>query len=237
LSANRDATLVGGAPVAWMGRYTLAIPGGIDSSASPGGSGFGLATVDARARLNLVVTLGDGTKFSQAVPLSMQGHWPLFGRLYAGKGSVLGWVEFADRPTDDFLGLLSWVSPAQPKRRLYPAGYEINRTIVGSRYVRPLPNTSPVLAMGPGILQFTGGNLPSEIVNDVLLSTNNKVTNLSSNKLSMTLALPSGQFRGRVVDPLTGKGIPFKGAVLQKRGAGFGLFTGTNQTGRVEWGP
>ncbi len=237
LSANRDAAVVTGAPVAWTGRYTLAIPGENDSSAAPGGSGFGSAVVDGRGRLSLVATLGDGTKFSQAVPLSSQGQWPLFGRLYAGKGSVLGWVEFADRPTDDFLGLLSWVSPAQPKRRLYPAGYEVNRSLVGSRYVRPIPNTSPVLALGPGILQFEGGNLPSEIVNDVLLRTNNKVINLSSNKLSLNLTLPSGQFSGRVVDPVTGKTIPFKGAVLQKRVAGFGLFTGTNQTGRVEWGP
>ena len=240
LWAGRDAAIAavaGAAPVTWAGRYTLALPGQDDSTASPGGSGFGWATVDARGRLSLIATLGDGTRFSQAVPLSTQGLWPLFGRLYGGKGSVLGWIAFADRPSDDFLGLLSWISPEQLKRHFYPAGYEINRPIIGSRYVRPVSNTNRVIALEAGLLQFAGGNLPAEFLNDVRLSTNNKVTNLGSNNLSLNLALPNGQFSGRVADPVSGKAISFKGAVLQKRSAGFGLFSGTNQTGRVSWSP
>jgi hypothetical protein len=94
-----------------------------------------------------------------------------------------------------------------------------------------------VVSFGQGFVEFSGGNLPGAFANAVLLSTNNKVTNLGSNKLTLNLVLPSGQFNGRVIEPLTGKGIPFKGAILQKRATGFGQFTGTNRTGRVFVGP
>jgi len=94
-----------------------------------------------------------------------------------------------------------------------------------------------VVAIEQGQVSFAGGNLPGDFANTVLLGANNKFTNLDSNKLTLNLVLPSGLFSGRVVEPESGRAIPFKGAILQKRAAGFGLFTGTNQTGRVHLGP
>ena len=98
-------------------------------------------------------------------------------------------------------------------------------------------NTNRVVAFEQGLMEFGGGNLLGAFANEVLLNPNNKIINLSSNKLTATMSLDSGKFNGRVVDPATDRAVPFKGAVLQKRAAGFGQFMGTNETGRVYFGP
>jgi hypothetical protein len=69
----------------------------------------------------------------------------------------------------------------------------------------------------------------------VVVTDLSKVINLSSNKLVLTTAKPSGLFSGTVVLPKTGKSKPFKGAILQKLDVGYGYFLGTNQGGRVEF--
>ena len=60
------------------------------------------------------------------------------------------------------------------------------------------------------------------------------MTNLSSNKLSLTFSASTGLFSGKVMDPDSSTLIPFKGAVLQKENAAFGWFTGQySQSGEV----
>src|SRR6266404_972141 len=56
----------------------------------------------------------------------------------------------------------------------------------GSGYIRP-GNGERILNITNGLVSFTGGNLASAIVNQVSLGTNNRVTNLSSNKRCLTL--------------------------------------------------
>jgi hypothetical protein len=237
IMAGRDAVGSPTQAVAAAGRYTLAIPGADDPAASPGGDGFGAANVNARGLLSFTATMGDGSKVSQGIPLAADGLWPLYGRLYAGKGSILGWVAFEDRPQEDFLGLLSWISPSQPRRRLYPGGFEIDKTILGSRYVLRTASTNRAVPFESADVILEGGNLPGAITNAVHVGTDNRVSNLASNKLNLNVTVPNGQFNGRVIDPLTGKPIAFKGVILQKRGAGFGQFMGTNETGRVSIRP
>ena len=81
--------------------------------------------VDKAGRLRLSGELADGTKISQSVPVSPNGEWPLYVSLYGGKGSILSWITFADRTTDQLTGLLNWTKPALltnqgPSRRLHP---------------------------------------------------------------------------------------------------------------------
>lgn len=222
-------------PVPWAGRYTMAVPGA-DDGIAPAGDGFGTALVDARGRLTAGMTLGDGTRVTPAIALTDHGLWPFYARLPAGKGVAASWVTFSDQAGDDFAGDVSWVCPPLATRRFFPAGFAAQTAIVGSRYARPLPNTNRVVDVELGSLQFLGGNLLAPFANEVLVTTNNRVVNLGSNKLTLTLTLPTGLFNGRVVDPLTGRAIPFKGALLQKRDLGAGQFNGTNQTGRVRLG-
>ena len=81
---------------------------------------------------------------------------------------------------------------------------------------------------------LAGGDLTSSITNDLTLSANNRVLNLSSNKMTLTFNLPTGTFRGTVADPnLPTKRIAVNGAVLQGANVGRGYFVGTTQSGTV----
>jgi hypothetical protein len=120
---------------------------------------------------------------------------------------------------------------------MYPAGYEIDRTILGSRYVRPATKTNQIVSFNHGYVTFAGGNLSAGLMDEVLIDANNKVTVVGNDRFTLNLISASGLFTGRGTDPSTGKAIPFKGALLQKRAAGFGQFLGTNQTGQVLFNP
>jgi hypothetical protein len=95
---------------------------------------------------------------------------------------------------------------------------------------------TPILNFSAGQVWLEFGNLPESFTNRIVFGTN-KVTNLSSNKLILTLTTSSGLLKGSVVNPATGKAILISGAVLQKQNIGSGYFLGTNQSGRVYFGP
>lgn len=225
----------------FAGKYTFVIPSGTNAAASPGGDGFGTATVSAAGTVTMSGTLADDTRIAQTVPLSKNGQWPLYVALYAGKGSLLSWVTFTNSPADDFNGLLSWIKPVLvPPAKFYRAGFTNETTINGSRYTPPVGTTNRVLNFTNGIVTFTDGNLGQSIINVVTLQANNKVinnTNASPNKLVLTIVPSTGLFNGTVLVPGTNKIISFKGALHQKQNFGAGFFLGTNQSGRVFFGP
>jgi len=80
---------------------------------------------------------------------------------------------------------------------------------------------------------LTGGNLSQAWTNDFVMSANNRVTNASLNKLSVTLSLGTGLFKGKFFDANVLRIASFSGALLQKTTNGFGYFLGTNQSGRI----
>jgi hypothetical protein len=84
-----------------------------------------------------------------------------------------------------------------------------------------------------GFAAFSGGNLSAPFTNSVALTSSNKISNQSENRLTLSIALATGAFNGSVVPPGSTKSMSFKGVVLQKQNAGFGLFSGTNQTGAM----
>jgi hypothetical protein len=89
--------------------------------------------------------------------------------------------------------------------------------------------------MTDGTVVVTGGNVPQSITNLVSLLANNKITNSSINKLTLTFVPATGLFKGTVVNPaaLTSKPIAFNGVVLQKENVAAGFSLGTNQAARV----
>jgi hypothetical protein len=219
-------------PAPYAGSYTMIIPGQDDGADGPEGDGYGTVRVDGNGGVILAGALADGTKVTQKVPLSMRGDWPLYVPLYRGGGSVLSWLAFNNRPTDDITGLLSWIKPALLTAKQYPGGLTNESMAVGSRYIRPATLTSPVLNLTDTQIGFEGGNLANPFANAITI-VNNKVTNLSSNKLSLALSTATGLFSGGVTEPGTGKIFKFTGAVLQKQNVGFGFLLGTNRSSRV----
>jgi hypothetical protein len=96
---------------------------------------------------------------------------------------------------------------------------------------------SQVVNISTGTISFSGGNLASDFDNDITISQNNRVTNESANRLSMSFAPSTGRFNGSVTPPLGSRPIPYHGIVLQISGLGYGYFLGTNESGSVQLSP
>lgn len=221
----------------YLGKYTLVILGSTDGVTSPGGDGFGTANVDAGGNVSFNGSLADGTVAAQRVPLSKDGHWPLYVSLYAGKGSLLSWVAFTDRPSDDLNGRLNWIKPTLPVPKYYLAGFTNDTELIGARYRAPMGTTNRAVQITNGIVAFSGGDLNMAFTNEVRVGANNKVTNASPNKLMLTIVPSTGLFNGTVTPPGTNKIHTFKGALLQKQTNGSGFFLHNTQSGRVFFGP
>ena len=142
--------------------YTLVISGAPEGTNQPGGCGFGTLSVDTLGNLSFTGTLGDGTNVSQSTLLSKEGEWPLFFSPYAGKGLVLGWVQFTNEAQTDFRGMVNWIKLPQPRAKYYPAGFVFTNgtEVFGSVYTNK---------PGRPALNWTNGLLTLQ---NVLLSSN-----------------------------------------------------------------
>ncbi len=219
-------------PAPQTGKYTLVLPGTDNSDVEPGGDGFGAVTVGSSGALTFAGWPGDNTTASaQSTMVCENGQWPMYLKLYSGKGSMLGWLSFSATETNDLTGDVSWIKPAITNSAFYPLGFTNILAAEGSVYSSHLPLLNLSTDQVCHIL-FTNGNPVANFVNDARFVTN-KVINLSSNKLSLTITNSSGLFSGAVTNPVDGRKITYKGALLQKRNAGRGTFAGTNETGRV----
>jgi hypothetical protein len=217
-----------------QGKYTVVIPGTADSTNTPEGEGFGIVTVSANGGVSFAGSLADGSKVTQAAILSRDGQWPLFASPKALNCLLHGWVDFVGRTSDDLHGVLTWIKAPSPAAKFYPEGFVVQTEAVGSRYVAPLKGT-PVINVHTGQVWFANGNLGQSFTNHVILSSNNTIINLNSNKLALTITPATGLFKGTVNVPGIQKTFPFTGVLIQKQNSGFGFFLGTNQTGRVRF--
>jgi hypothetical protein len=220
-------------PAPQAGKYTLMLPGSDDAASLPGGDSIGTVTVAATGGVTFAGTLGDGTKVSQKALVVGQGEWAFFLPLYAGQGSALGWLTFTNEPASDLRGAVTWIKLPQAST-FYPGGFTNELELIGSAY--QFSNGIPVLNITTGQVSFANGNLPQGFTNMVALSAASKVTNLSTNPLTLTITTTSGLIKGTVTDPTSGKVITLNGVLLQKLNEGHGFFPGTNQTGRLLFG-
>lgn len=221
----------------FQGNYTLLLPDADDSANGPVGHGFAQLGVNSVGSVSFKGTSGDGSAAVQKVPLAANGQWPLYVGLYSGKGSVFGWLTLFNTPTNDVIGPVLWTKPSGVKGPLHCAGFTNELESMGSRYVAPASGTR-VLDFTSAGLVLGGGNLPATLTNAVILSVQNKVTAEVPNtqKLSLTLSVSSGSFKGSFVHPQTRKPSAIKGVLLQKQNFGAGFFPGTNQSGHVFFG-
>ncbi len=221
-------------PAPWAGKYTVVVPGAAGQSTVPEGDGYGSALVLRNGMVSWAGALADGTRALQRTPLSKSGQWPLYAPLYAGQGAILGWVSFdTNQPTDDLSGLVDWLKPSVPGAVYYPAGFARQTTLSGSRYAAPMGATNRVLSFTNGLVVLTGGNLPASLTNTVILGATSAITNGGPLPLVLKFSLPTGLFRGRLLDTGAVNAVNFSGTILQKANHGSGWFLGTNKSGRV----
>jgi hypothetical protein len=211
----------------------LVLPGETGDPATPDGSGYGLVMVDRSGLAILTGSLADGTAFSQSVPVSREGDYPLYASLYGGKGSLIAWLKFT-LPPGLTNSAASWIKPFSASARYYPAGFTNVFEVEGScyRYV----STNRVLDLTNGEVIFSGGNLLTPLTNAVLWTATNRVLNQGTNPMFLTLSLTNGYLSGWFKVPGVKQTNQFKGVLLPQQNRGDGYFLGTNQSGRLYLG-
>jgi uncharacterized repeat protein (TIGR03803 family) len=229
------------------GPYTAVVAGDPANATVPIGAGYGTVTVGKTGHLRLAAVLADGTKLSQGATLSRSGHWPLFAPLYGGRGLLLSWVTFtnagggtagASSFLEELYGELVWIKP-HTKAKYYANGFDLEATLVGSRYIPP-PDGGNVLAFTNGLISLIGGNLVPNITNSIALLAGGKASVQGLNDLRVSFRPSTGFFSGTAANPsapLLSAPIPFSGVVLQAQNSGYGFFLGTNLSGGVVLAP
>jgi hypothetical protein len=89
----------------------------------------------------------------------------------------------------------------------------------------------------PGVtnafVEFTDDNLARAIHQRGGIRSGQPDYQLSTNRLTASIQLPTGLWLGRVNDPTTGHSFPFQGAFLQKQNLGVGYFLHESDAGPV----
>jgi sugar lactone lactonase YvrE len=224
-------------PAPQVGKYTLVIPGGDDSSVRPGGNGFCTLSVNIFGNVILSGVLADGTKVKQKTFINRQGVWPLYAAPYKGQGAILGWMNFVTNQVDaDLTGTVYWFRQPQPTAKVYPGGFSFPDGIAAMGSAFSLTNGTPLLNLpsgGVSVLQL--GNPLQSYTNNFTLGTDNKIA--SANGLSATITTTSGLFKGTALSLGNGTSVPINGVLMQKQNTGFGFFLSNGQSGAVYLGP
>ena len=218
-------------PAPFAGTYTLLVPGSNGDTSLPAGSGFGFVRVNASGKARLAGMLADGTKFSQSASVASDGAWPLFAPLAGGSGQILSWLNFASQTNSDLSGALSWIKLPTMNAHFYPAGFSNVCEAIGSEYVAPVNQN--ILGLTQAQLQFSGGDLSTNVVHSFGLGPKSKVILSQSDQFSLSFSLSTGTFRGKTMDPATGSWLPFRGAVLPKLNTGYGFLLGPAHSSQV----
>jgi hypothetical protein len=224
-------------PAPFAGRYTAIFPGATNrNSHMPHGNGYATIVVNLSGSIVSSSALADGTKVSQGGYVTQSGQWPFYAALYRGRGHVLGWLGFSSASDQPPLsGQTSWIKSSGAAGSYYADGFQFLVSTTGASY-QPPSRGLPVLDMSNGYISFSSITPGASFTNDVTVGKNNRIVNLSDNKLAITLTPGSGLFRGTVVSPDGGRPIPFGGVILQIQNAGSGYFLLGSQSGRVDLG-
>ena len=239
LDANSKSTPA--TPNANAGRYTIIVPG-TEGENLPVGDGAATVVVGKTGTATISGVLADGQTFSASVKVTENGRLNLFAAPYAGKGMLTGTLQFHEENVSDVAGTIYWVRPANAKAAAFAAGFNTQTVAVGSRYTAPAKGEAVVpvnsgenntsLALGDGGLQQTVVQPATLAPSNALIITTPAVTGLTA-KLSPA----TGIFTGKFVHPVTRKSTSFRGAILQKQGAGFGFFVAGADTGYATFAP
>jgi hypothetical protein len=141
-----------------------------------------------------------------------------------------------NRAGDDANGLVSWVKASSATSKLYPGGFTNECLAIGSLFTPSLKGSQRVLNLSQADITFAGGDLAAEFTNQLLFDPVGKISNMSFNKLSMTINPASGLITGTVLDPGSAKTLKFSGAVFQKQNGGSGFLLGPTQSARFVLG-
>jgi hypothetical protein len=228
LNADRAFSISSDPGAPYEGVYTLSIPGD-DSAESFVGDGFVKFWIDYHGKIHATGTLADGAHFSPSTKILHHGSWPLYVSVYGGKGSILGWINFTNRPVSGLGGEVVWFKPSNNSAKYYPAGFTNQTSAIGSPFRLP-QSVRPhgTVSITNGVVILAGGNLPSAITNTLDASSSATGTN----RIALKGNVISGAVSGSFIHPATGRSTALEGILLQNQNGARGFFLGTNQSGR-----
>src|SRR5262249_37013926 len=131
-------------------KYTALLSDGLDPEGSRYGQGVTTLSISPVGIAMFKGILADGTLANQTVPVSFDGHVPLYVNLYGGKGSVFGWLQLSHNNTNDVGGLLLWTKGRGVTGSYYTSGFIRDVTTLGSYYTNRLAGT-PLITLSDGI--------------------------------------------------------------------------------------
>ena len=246
IQADRAVFSAKGNPATnYAGQFTLLLPPGTNAPVgSPAGYGYAAVTNTLDGVSTLGGVLADGTPFLWSAPIARDGGVPLYQSLYSGKGSLLGWISFTNKPPQNVSAnsSVSWIKPSVPGT-LYPSGFTNQTGVLGSPYTNTGKAGVPVLNLTRATLILTNGNLTGGFLIYTNIGTNlnsrNTLTNLDAgnphpsptNRLVIAINTNNGlvtvtfQPTGAITNTVA------RGAVLQNQTNAAGYFLATNQSG------
>jgi hypothetical protein len=229
-------------PSPLAGSYTLLIPAD-DTAAQtePHGDGVGSITVAANGTIRSKLVLGDGTLLTKSSSLSPGSLWQFHFAPYPGSwkaGYFTGSVSFRDEAgISDVDGGVVWKRSANTKSKLYPAGFSLDRSLVGSKYIEPARGTAslPGLSATGAATLYTGASLDIAApgATPVSWTIADKIVSTGSLPPKLTVNRKTGMITGAITDPLTKLKFTVYSAILQKQQLAGGLFKGATSTGSV----
>lgn len=217
----------------YVGRYTLLLPGTVDGDVAPIGDSFSVIRINTAGTLSAAGVLADGTAFSQSVPVSRDGDWPLFASLYRGQGMVAGNLRVRPPSDDgtDIEGTGRWLRLPGPRPATYTNGFLLSSIVVGSGYTNF--GSAGVLGLDRASLTLTEATGAVLATNALSFGPGGRLTNLGPNQLTLKFTARSGQMRGSLGLPGSPRAMALHGVVLQRQQVAAGHFQRSNAVGRV----
>ncbi|HEY3863647.1 MAG TPA: hypothetical protein VGO59_17365 [Verrucomicrobiae bacterium] len=222
-------------PSPFAGAYTLAINGpGNGDSLEPQGNGYGAVTITTAGQLSFHGMLADGTPVSQISAIGANGLWPFYAPLYAGRGEILGWVNFANNGQADLSGGLVWTKEPAARAASYPAGFEFAPVLQGSHFTAGTVK-APLLDFNAGTVILNGVCLPGSLTDYFTVGANQRL--IGTNRLAISFSPATGLFTGAAPNPFGARPLVFSGMFMSRQNFGRGYFVNSNLSGTVFFGP
>jgi hypothetical protein len=212
-----------------IGKYVLDISP-VNPSNAPAADSYATVSVASTGTSTVSGTLADDSTFLQYPGVSKDGVWPLYYKLYSGKGLLIGWQT--NTASNTCIGQLTWIKP-KIAGTYYTNGFTEELTDFGARYVPPVTNTQYQII-------FQSGTLTNSVTN---LLTVNKYGQFvpatgptDTDKLSISLS-SAGVLTGSIYNTADKKTLQFAGAFISPSEGGSGFVLDTDgQTGSFQIG-
>ena len=238
--------------------YTLLLQPTTSSPGIPQGTGYGLLTMSSTGGIILSGQLADGESYSTSGALGgSDGDQFIFSTPLAypasAQGTLSGTLSFVTTTgpfrttgTGDLSGTITWIKPQESSGN-FPAAFQTTLNSIGSLYTAPASGAGVLPGFTAGTLTLSGTSAlttlgATTLVKDVSLSAANafKITNPSTDKLTLTVTPSTGVFKGTFHDYRPGGAsllTTFTGVVFQQEANGGGYFLNTTNSGGVTLTP